>query len=183
MPMNWWPSDDAVSEVVDSDGPWPSPSPVSTGIFMPFDVDTYDGLAVVVGQGRNRKGREVLGLDEFHRDASGRWQHSGGGAIGWSFRQRWDLEDAREALHLRMEGSSGPSPFDARRRLSYAVFFCGPAVTTVDIARRQRVRTADVSRGPGWLSVLWTPDDSATVIAKTADGRQSFQWNSPNRTA
>jgi hypothetical protein len=181
MPMNWWPSDDAVSDVIDSDGPWPSPSSVSTGIFVPFDVDKYDGLAVVVGHGPNRKGREVLGTDEFQQDESGKWQHSGASGSGGPLGQRWDLEEARDALHLRMEGSSGPSPFEARREISFAVFLCGPAVTTVAVDRRLGIRTADVSRGPGWLTVLWTPDDPATVTATAADGRQSFLWTSPSR--
>src|SRR6202453_4623635 len=90
MPINWWPSDDAARAVIESDGPWPSLVPVSNGTFTPFDVDKYDGLAVVVGHGRNRKGREVLGSDEFQQNKSGEWQHLAGGGSGWSLRPRWD---------------------------------------------------------------------------------------------
>jgi hypothetical protein len=180
--MLWWPTDDAVSEVIDGEGPWPSRSPVSTGLFVPFDVDTYDGLALVVGYGRNRKGREVLGSDEFHQNEAGRWEHWSGAASAWSPTQRWDVPSGRDQLHLRMRGSSDVSPFDARRRLSFAVFFCGPAVTTVEVTRRRGIRTADVSAGPGWLGVLWTPDDPALVTATSADGRQSFVWTSRNET-
>jgi hypothetical protein len=181
--MIWWPSDDVVSAVIDGAGPWPSPVPVSNGIFVPFDVDRYEGLAVVVGHGRNRKGREVLGSDEFQRNEAGTWEHLAGGASGWSAGQRWDIRDGREVLHLRMEGSSGRSPFDARREFSYAVFQCGPAVTTVDVTRRHGTRVADVSAGPGWLAVLWTPGDPALVTASTAAGRQSFVWTSPPEAA
>jgi hypothetical protein len=180
--MLWWPTDDAVSEVIDGEGPWPSRSPVSTGLFVPFDVDTYDGLALVVGYGRNRKGREVLGSDEFQQNEAGTWAHLAGSASAWSPTQRWDLPSARDELHFRMGGSSGGSPFDARRRLSFAVFFCGPAVTTVEVTRRRGIRTADVSAGPGWLGVLWTPDDPAVVAATSADGRQSYVWTSPDET-
>ena len=180
MPMIWWPSDDVVSAVIDGEGSWPSLSPVSNGAFVPFDVDKYDGLAVVLGYGRNRKGREVLGSDEFQLNESGTWEHLSGGGSGWSPRQRWDLQDGRGVLHLRMEGSSGTSPFDARRKFSFAAFLCGPAVTTVEVDRRHGIRIADVSAGPGWLTVLWTPDDPAVVTAYTADGRQSFLWTSPN---
>jgi hypothetical protein len=183
VPMNWWPSDDAVSAVIDGEGPWPALAPVAQGMFVPFDVDTYDGLAVVVGHGRNRKGREVLGTDEFQRNEAGVWEHLSGGGSGWSPEQRWDLQEGRDALQVRMEGSSGRSPFDARRELSFAVFLCGPAVTTVEVARRLGTRIADVSAGPGWLAVLWTAGDPATVTAQSADGRQSFRWTSPTRAA
>ena len=148
---------------------------------MPFDVDRYDGLAVVVGHGRNRKGREVLGSDQFQQNDAGTWEHLTGSGSGWSPRQRWDLQEARDVLHLRMQGKSGKSPFDARREFSFAVFLCGPAVTTVQVDRRQGIRIADVSAGPGWLAVLWTPDDPAVVTALTADGRRSFLWNDERR--
>ncbi len=179
MPMIWWPSDEAVSAVVDGDGPWPALSPASNGSFVPFDVDKYDGLAVVVGYGRNRKGHEVLGIDEFQQKEAGTWEHTGGGGSGWMSRQRWELQEGRDALHRRMGGSTAASPFIARRPTSFAVFFCGPAVTTVEVGRRRGTRAADVSAGPGWLAVLWTPDDAARVTAFTADGRQSFLWTSP----
>jgi hypothetical protein len=180
MPMNWWPSDDAANAVIDGAGPWPSPSPVSTGICTPFDVDRYDGLAVVVGHGRNRKGREVLGTDEFQQGHSGAWEHLSGSGSAWSPALRWDMQEARDTLHFRMGGASGRSPFDDRREFSFAVFLCGPAVATVDVVRRLGTRTADVTAGPGWLAVLWTPDDAATVIASTALGVQSFRWTSPD---
>jgi hypothetical protein len=183
VPMIWWPSDDAVSAVIDGAGPWPSPVPVSNGTFVPFDVDKYEGLAVVVGRGCNRKGREVLGTDEFQQDEAGVWEHLSGGVSAWSPRHRWDLQDGRDGLHLRMEGSSGRSPFDDRRELSFAVFLCGPVVTTVEVARRLGTRTADVSAGPGWLAVLWTAGDPAAVTAYSADGRQSFLWASSTRAA
>jgi hypothetical protein len=179
MPMNWWPSDDAVSDVIEGDGPWPSRSLASNGMFVPFDVDLYDGLAVVIGHGRNRKGRDVLGADQFQRDETGTWAHVGGAGSGWLLGQRWDLESAREALHYRMGGSSGTSPFDDRREFSFAVFLCGPAVAAVEVRRRHGTRDADVSAGPGWLTVLWTPGDPATVTASAAGGHQSFLWTAP----
>jgi hypothetical protein len=183
VPMIWWPTDEVVSAVIDGEGPWPSHSPISMGTFVPFDVDKYDGLAVVVGYGRNRKGREVLGSDEFQQNDAGVWQHLSGGGSGWSRRQRWDLQEGRDALHLRMAGSSGSSPFDSRREFSFAVFLCGPAVTTVEVGRRHGVRVADVTAGPGWLAVLWIPGDPAAVTAYTADGRQSFFWTSATEAA
>jgi hypothetical protein len=180
--MLWWPSDDAVRAVIDGDRTWPSLSPESTGIFVPFDVDKYDGLAVAIGYGRNRKGREVLGWDGFQQNEAGTWEHLTGGGSGWSPMQRWDLPSERDALRMRMGVSSGESPFDARRKFSFAIFLCGPAVASVEIDRRLGVRIADVSAGPGWLAVLWTSDDPAVVRGYTADSRQSFLWASPSET-
>jgi len=179
LPMIWWPSDEMVSAVIDGEGPWPTKSPTSNGTCVPFDVDKYDGLAVVIGYGRNRKGREVLGSDEFQQNDAGAWEHLSGGGSGWSQRQRWDLQDGREALHIQLEGSSGKSPFDARREFSFAVFLCGPAVATVEVERRHGIRVADVNAGPGWITVLWTPGDAAAVTAYAAGGHKSFSWTSP----
>jgi hypothetical protein len=179
MPMNWWPSDDIVSDVIESEGPWPRRAPASNGIFVPLDVDKYDSLAVVVGHGRNRKGRDVLGSDGFQLNDMGTWEHVGGGGNAWSIGQRWDMEDERDALHLRMTGSTGTSPFAARREFSFAVFLCGPLVAAVEVARRRGTRIAEVSAGPGWFAVLWTRGDPATVSAYSAAGHQSFLWASP----
>jgi hypothetical protein len=87
-------------------------------------------------------------------------------------------------------GERGPALSDGRfvwrvavrcpAHVVLGVFLCGPAVTTVEIERRHGVRNADVSAGPGWLAVLWTPDDRAVVRAYTADRRQTFLWASPN---
>ncbi len=145
--MLWWPTDDVVSAVIDGEGPWPSPAPASNGLSVPFDVDKYDGLALVVGYGRNRKGREVLGSDEFQQSEAGTWEHLTGAGIAWSPTRRWDLPTGREALHLRVGGTSGESPFDGRRERSFAVFLCGPAVARVEIDRGHGIRIADVERG------------------------------------
>jgi hypothetical protein len=180
--MVWWPDDEVVRAVIDGEGPWPSRLPVTVGAFVPFDVDKYDGLAVVTGHGRNRKGREVLGSDAFQQNETGAWEHSASSGSSWSPEQRWDLQDGRETLRLRMEGSSGSSTFEARREFSFVVFWCGPAVSLVEVDRRHGTRKADVSAGPGWLTVLWTPDDPAGVTAYTADGRQTFVWTSSGGT-
>ena len=39
------------------------------------------------------------------------------------------------------------------------------------------------AQDPGWLAVLWTPDDPAVVRAYSADGRQTFLWTAPNDAA
>lgn len=68
MPRQWWSSLGAVSAIIESKGPWPSPTPEYTGIFLPLDVDRYDDLVIVVGHGPNGRGREVLGVEKVSRD-------------------------------------------------------------------------------------------------------------------
>ena len=142
MPMLWWPSDDVVNAVIDGEGPWPSLSPLSNGTFVPFDVDKYDGLAVVVGHGRNRKGREVLGSDEFQLNDVGTWEHLTGGGSGWSAGQRWDLREARDALHFRMGGSSGRVAVRCPTR----VLICGVPLWTSGHDSRSRPSAWDQNR-------------------------------------
>ncbi len=184
MPRHWWPSLDAMSAIIESAGPWPSPSPTSNGTFLPLDVDKYDGLAIVVGYGEDRHGREALGTDEFQEMETGKWNRLGGGSSGHRLHLREDdLNDARQALHLRMSGTYEESQFDDRRALSLAVFVCGSEVATVKVDRLLGTRTADVSLGPGWLAALWTPTDPASIRAYTGEGELSFSWAPPGEAA
>jgi hypothetical protein len=181
MPRQWWPSLEAMRAVIEGAGPWPAASLQSNSTFIPLDVDKYDGLAVVVGYGQNRSGREGIGFDDF-QEMGGEWQRLGGGSGSHAVDLRHELPET-SVLHRRMGGSSGESLFDARRRFSHMIFVCGLDVASVKVHRRHEVRTADVSRGPGWLAVLWTPDDPATVRACTSDGTETFDWTSPQEAA
>ena len=114
MPRHWWPSLDAMGAIIESEGPWPSPSPTSNGIFIPLDVDRYDGLAIVVGYGEDRHGREALGTDELQQMETGKWYRSGGGSSGHRLHLRVDdPKDAKQALHLRGSGTYEESLFNA----------------------------------------------------------------------
>jgi hypothetical protein len=180
MPREWWPSLELIDAVLSSDGPWPSPSPQFNGTFLPLDVDVYGGLAITVGYGPNRDGRDVLGVDEFQETPSGQWRHLGGTGSGTSLDARQHLQDALAALHLRVSGASGKFLFEPERKpFSYAVFLSGPEVATVEVLRQFGTRTASVSAGPGWISVLSMPGDLAVVNAYTADKDLTFTWTSP----
>jgi hypothetical protein len=98
--MHWWPNPDSISALIESDGPWPSPSPQSNGTFLPLDVDRYDGLAVVLGYGKNRHGRDVLGTDDFQVMEDGRWDHLSGGGSSLRLDLRDRLHEAKDALQL-----------------------------------------------------------------------------------
>ena len=94
--------------------------------------------------------------------------------------QRQRLQERSQELQPRLGGSCREILLEERPRYSYMVFLCGPDVATVRVHRSHPdQRTADVRLGPGWLAVLWTPDDLATVNAFTADGTQTFTWTSP----
>ena len=183
MPRQWWPDSESAKAIIESEGPWPSPSPKSNGRFLPLDVDRYKGFAVVVGFGPNRDAKDVLGSDEFERTDAGLWRHLGGGGGSNDLAERRDIREARGALHLRMSGGTGMELFEARTEFEFAVFVCGPDVATVEIRRQLGVRTADVRTGPGWLAVLWTKDDPPEVLAFTGQGAQTFSWMPPSEAA
>jgi hypothetical protein len=182
--MQWWPNVESAGAVIEGQEVWPAASPQSNGTFTPLDVDRHHNLAIVVGYGPTRhKGDLALGVDEFHELEKGQWVHLGGAASGTPLEQRQQLQEGRQELHLRLGGSSGKFLLEERPEYSYMVFLCGPDVATVGVQRSPGIRTADVSSGPGWLAVLWTPDDLATLDAFTADGTQTFTWTSPPSAA
>jgi hypothetical protein len=179
MPRNWWATLEMAAAVIESEAVWPAASPRSNGTFTPLDVDRHQNLAIVVGYGPTRlKGDLALGVDEFHELETGQWSHLGGAASGTPLHQRRQLQDGRQELHIRLGGHAGKFLFEERPQYSYSVFLCGPDVASVQVQRSHGIRTADVSSGPGWLAVLWTPDDPAIVSAFTADGTQTFTWRS-----
>lgn len=179
MPRQWWPTVESAGAVIESPEVWPAASPQSNGTFTPLDVDRHHSLAIVVGYGPTRlQGDPALGVDEFLELEKGRWSHLGGSASGTPLEQRQRLQEPSQELQLRLGGTSGKFLLEERPQYSYSVFLCGPDVATVRVQRSHGRRTADVSSGPGWLGVLWTPDDLATVDAFTADGTQTFTWTS-----
>lgn len=182
MPRHWWPNIESANEVIEGQGPWPSPSPQSNGRFVPLDVDKREGFAVVVGFGPNKHGKDGLGFDEFVLTDGGLWDRQGGGASGHGLGERENLIVGRDVLHLRVSGDTGWS-VQAKPQFGHAVFLCGPDVATVEIRRQRGVRTADVRVGPGWLSVVWAQDDPAEVLAFTAQGSQTFSWTPPGKAA
>ncbi len=180
MPRQWWPTVEAAGAVIEGPEVWPAASPQSNGTFTPLDVDRHHNLAIVVGYGPTRlKGDLSLGVDEFHEFEKGQWSHLGGAASGTPLEQRQRIQEGRQELQPRLGGSSGKFLLEERPQYSYMVFLCGPDVATVRVQRSHGRRTADVSSGPGWLGVLWTPDDLATVDAFNPDGTQTFTWTSP----
>jgi hypothetical protein len=184
MPRGWWPTAESAGVVIEGHEVWPAASPQSNGMFTPLDVDRYQSLAIVVGYGpASPEGYPALGVDEFHEAKSGQWNHLGGAASGTPLEQRQQGKVGRQELQPRLGGSSGKFLFEERPEYSYQVFLCGPEVATVRVQRSHGMRTADVSSGPGWLAVLWTPDDPATVSAFNVEGMQTYVWASPPSVA
>ena len=180
MPRHWWPTVESVCAVIEGQQEWPATSPQSNGAFTPLDVDRHQDLALVVGYGPTRLNDDlVLGVDAFHGLEKGQWKHLGGAGSGTPLEQRQQLSKGRQELHVRVGGSAGEFLLEERPQYSYKVFLCGPEVANVRVQRSHGIRTADVTSGPGWLGILWTPDDPATVSAFTADGTQTFTWTLP----
>lgn len=180
IPREWWPTVESAGAVIEGQEVWPAASPQSNGTFTPLDVDKHQDLAIVVGYGPPRSKDDLaLGVDEFHELENGQWSHLGGAASRTPLEQRQQLQDGTQELLPRLGGSSGSFLLEKRPQYSYMIFLCGPEVSTVRVQRSHGIRTADVSSGPGWLGVLWTPDDLATVYAFIADGTKTFTWTSP----
>ncbi len=184
MPRQWWPTVESAAAVIEGQEVWPAASPQSNGMLTPLDVDRYQSLAIVVGYGPTRsRGDLALGVDEFLQAENGQWNHLGGAASGTPLEQRQQSKVGRQELQPRLGGSSGKFLLEERPEYSYQVFLCGPLVITVRVQRSHGIRTADVSSGPGWLAVLWTPDDPADLSAFNADGTQTYAWTSPPSVA
>ena len=179
MPDEWL-DEDIAHALLDSPGPWPARSASSDATFVPLDVDSYDCFAMVLCFGVAGILRsKVVGFGVFEDTGAGRLRRTYGGAGGADgmdiLLDRQSLHrDDRGLLHLRQHDSWG-----TRARTQQVVWLCGPDVATVEIRRQGGTRVAEVSEGPGWLAMLWTPDSSPEVVAFAADGTQTFRWTPP----
>jgi len=176
-----WLDEQIALAVIDSPGPWPARWVSSDAAFVPLDVDTYDRFAMVLCFGDDDLvTHKVVGFGVFEDTGAGRWRRVFGGAggrDGMDLLDRQRLEgDDRQRLHLRQHDS-----WESQARSQQVVFLCGPDVATVEIRRQRGTRVAEVSEGPGWLGVLWTPDTPPEVVAFAADGAQTFHWTPPGR--
>jgi len=147
---------------LNEDRTWPTTKNEPTKRFEPLDVDRYNDRAVVLGLFR--------GLTSgFHSDIfvrrEGRWDYrAGGGGGSDAFRVRWQV------------GPHPSAPLQARTKgwilggLCHAAILCMPEVHTVTIERPQGLRRADVSRGPGWIGIVWPEGDEPTVRAFGSNG-------------
>ena len=179
-----WLDEEAALAVLGSVGPWPTRSVGSDGTYVPLDVDRYDRFAMVLCFGDGELvNHKVVGFGVFEDTrSSGRWRRVFGGAGGSDGMHLMDRQRLRGGdrhdLHLRQHDS-----WDSQARTQQVVWLCGPDVARVEIRRQRGTRVADVSEGPGWLAVLWTPDTRPEVVAFDADGTQTFGWTPPGRAS
>jgi hypothetical protein len=171
----WWGDSELVPTLIDSAGPWPISVATSNGVCVPLDVDRCGDLAVVVAFGvLPGLGTEGVADATFDKDRTGRWRRRNGGGSGYGLNERWDVpSDGRFALHLKVHAGWGSHPTDA-------IFLCGPEVAIVEVERRDSLRRADVKEGPGWLGIIWPPDDPPLVRVYDAGGRETDVWTPPD---
>jgi hypothetical protein len=171
----WWGDSELVLTLIESPGPWPVSVARSNGICVPLDVDRYGDLAMIVAFGP-LPGVETEGVAgaTFAKDRTGTWRRRNGGGSGYRSNERSHVPDETSCeLLLKVHAGWGSHPTDA-------IFLCGPEVARVDVKRRNSLRTADVSEGPGWLGIIWPPDDPPLVRAYDAGGEGVFAWAPPD---
>ena len=173
--------------VIDSDGPWPSPSPVSQWHSVRRLTSTGTTVwPVVVGHGRNRKGTRVPGFGCVPaRSGSAGGNIWTGGGSGWSPRQlRWDMPRG-EGIPPHFEWEVHPERRHSMIDVSFPLRCSGVArrLPTVEVARAARHQKSLTSRaGPGWLTVLWTSGrPSHRDRLSPPLGQPSFLWTSPSK--
>ena len=175
MPSEWWGDTEKARALIESEGPWPSPTPISNGVFVPLDVDRYAGLAMVVAFGENA-GLKFEGVNAatFQRTGPGDYRRrNGGGGAGYTMNDRWEIgADEKAVVKLRVHSGRGSEPSDA-------LFLCGPEVVTIEVERREETRIADVREGPGWFGVIWPSGDPPRVSAFDGNGDQTCLWTPP----
>ena len=166
--------DAVIRPALDEAGRWPAATTVRRQNVEILDVDQYNGFAVVVSAVEEDVGGHgpMLRTSVFHRAESG-WRSQGAGGSGWGSdpllnRQRWRTP----APTLSVSGT-GWRALEAKRRATgvcHATVLCSPAVTTVIVNRPGDSRTADVSKGSGWIGMVWPEGSEPTVTALDADG-------------
>ncbi len=100
--------------LIESEGPWPSPAPISNRLFVPLDVDRYGDLAMVVAFGENA-GLKLKGVNAAtlqRRGPGDYWRRNGGGGVGYTLNDRWEIgADEKAVIKLRVHSGWGsPSP-------------------------------------------------------------------------
>jgi hypothetical protein len=130
-----------------------------------IDVDRYEDRAVVLWV---LSAGEVAAVfrDVFKRRGL-RWIYVGGGGTGGG-NHVLTLRDLRPVgdPKLQLLGSGG-----GKGSLS-ATILCSPEVARVEVRRKQGTRSANVEDGPGLLSVLWSDEDKAEMVAFDRDESQ-----------
>gem|GEM_PF-5135322 len=163
-----------IRPALDHAGPWPAATTVRRQNVEILDVDQYKGFAVVLSAVAEDVGGHgpMLRTSLFRRIDTG-WRSQGGGGSGWGSdpllnRQRW----RPSAPNLSVSGT-GRRAIGVKRRstgVCHATVLCSPAVSTVIVDRPGDRRTADVSKGSGWIGMVWPEGFEPTVAALDEDG-------------
>ena len=160
-------------------GPWPASTTERTQNVEVLDVDRYGGFAVVIAAIEDDALGVVgpmLNASVFRSDDdNGGWRSVGGGGSGSGSdplvrRPQW--RDATKALTKSGTGWSALDDQRGRKGVCHAEVLCSPSVNTVIVDRVDDRRVADVSRGSGWVGLVWPEGQEPTVTALDATGQK-----------
>lgn len=168
--------DRMLQAALDASGPWPAGTTVRTQDVEVIDVDRYDDLAVVTAAiADDSTGEGPLLVERMFRWEEGGWRSLGGWGSGSGsdpllVRQEW--RDPEHSLQLHSLGWSRRGGKRGRRVICHATVLCSPAVISVTVERPTRHRRADVTKGPGWIGIIWPQGFEPRVTALDAASHQ-----------
>lgn len=168
-----------IRHALDLAGPWPALTTSRAQNVEVLDVDRYEGFGVVLSAiERSSLGHgPTLHTDLFRRDNG--WQPMGGSGSGGGRRsddplvQRQQWKDPANVILRRgggrcrpwRQGHGGPA-------VCHAKVLCSPAVASVVVDRPSDRRFLDVTKGPGWIAIVWPEGSEPRVTAFGGAGEE-----------
>ena len=150
-------------EVLDLHRSWPTTVRDPAGTFQPLDVDRVPGYAVVLAVFEEDPPEIGSLYQEVFQERDGDWISMGSCGGGEDpLTERYERTWTDRFLHL-----NGGSRFSLRHQpdIGHVAILCAPNVANVVVDRGRDSRRCDVSRGPGWFSVIWHEESEPTVRA------------------
>lgn len=147
---------------------WPTKETDPVAGFQALDVDRVPGYAVVLALFEGSP-PEIGSLHQrVFRELDGDWCCMGGCGGGGddSLTARYERRWTDRFLYLN---GGGRFPLGDRPAICHVAILCAPKVAGVVIDRGSDPRVVDVSRGPGWFSVVWREGFEPTAHALGTD--------------
>jgi hypothetical protein len=163
-------------QALDLAGPWPASTTSRTKNVEVLDVDRYEGFGVVLAAIE----RSVVTNGPSLLASVFRWENAwqsvcGGGGGGSSedplMQRRWWTDMTNVILRCG-GGRCHPGPGQRGQTVCFAEVFCSEVVASVVVDRPSDRRFLDVSKGPGWVAIVWPEGSEPRVTAFDTAGEQ-----------